>query len=125
MALQNNAALLIFIAITFCVVSVSAFAKVFVVGEADGWTVGPDYKKWAEDKEFSIGDILTFNYEKGQQDVLRVNKENFDSCDTSSRISSYASGQDLVTLMEPGEYYFICGKPGHCQGGQKFSIHVA
>ncbi|KDP29128.1 hypothetical protein JCGZ_16517 [Jatropha curcas] len=123
MALQNNAALLIFVAITFCAVSVSA--KEFVDGDAKGWAVVPSYKTWAKDKEFSIGDVLVFNYKKGEHDVLRVNKESFESCNALSPLSTNESGEDIVNLMEPGEYYFICGKPGHCQDGQKLSIRVA
>lgn len=34
-------------------------AKDFKVGDHTGWTINFDYQKWAQDKEFYVGDKLS------------------------------------------------------------------
>ena len=33
-------------------------AREFIVGDESGWTIGCDYKAWATDKVFHVGDKL-------------------------------------------------------------------
>ncbi|KDP27597.1 hypothetical protein JCGZ_19602 [Jatropha curcas] len=123
MALQNTAALLIFTGITFCAASVSS-KTVYTVGDSDGWHLNVDYDRWTADKHFFVGDILIFNYDQDYHNVLLVKNQNFLSCDGSSPNSSYASGHDSITLTSEGDFFFICGFPGHCEAGQKLFIQV-
>ncbi|WRX27361.1 Phytocyanin domain - like 10, partial [Theobroma cacao] len=39
-------------------------------------------------------------------------------------IATYVDGSDNITLKSSGEYYFLCGFPGHCQAGMKLHITV-
>ncbi|XVF87606.1 hypothetical protein PTKIN_Ptkin18bG0133600 [Pterospermum kingtungense] len=55
---------------------------------------------------------------------MRVNVEDFKLCNSDTPLAVYRMGTDAVQLESLGEYYFICGFPGHCQAGQKFHITV-
>ncbi|XP_060180306.1 chemocyanin-like [Lycium barbarum] len=103
-------------------------AAVYKVGDADGWTIGVganvDYHTWAASKNFRVGDILVFEYNKTQNNVLRVSLPDYHSCNAGNPITSYSSGNDSITIKGPGHYYYICGFPGHCQAGQKLDVRV-
>ncbi|KAG9456453.1 hypothetical protein H6P81_000961 [Aristolochia fimbriata] len=102
-------------------------AKVYKVGESAGWTVGAanmDYKAWAASKTFRVGDTIVFEYNKQFHNVLQVNQSDFRSCNASSPIASHTSGNDSIAIKRKGHYFFICGFPGHCAGGQKVDIRV-
>ncbi|XP_022724858.1 mavicyanin-like [Durio zibethinus] len=104
-----------------------SMAAVYNVGDSAGWTIlggGLDYQDWAATKKFFVGDILVFEYNNQYHDVTQVNVEDFKSCNPESPITRYGNGTDAVTLASPGEYYFLCGFPGHCQAGQKLHITV-
>ncbi|XP_009803052.1 basic blue protein-like [Nicotiana sylvestris] len=92
-------------------------AAIYNVGDGNGWTFG--VSNWPNGKNFKAGDVLVFKYPKGVHNVVIVNKANYGSCNASGKILS--SGNDRVTLGK-GTYYFICGIPGHCNGGQKISV---
>lgn len=50
----------LFIILVIVAISVpSILATDFVVGDATGWTTKFDYQKWAEGKEFRVGDKLS------------------------------------------------------------------
>ncbi|KAL5821632.1 hypothetical protein ACOSQ3_023514 [Xanthoceras sorbifolium] len=80
-----------------------ALAAVYDVGDTVGWTImgGVDYRKWADHKDFHVGDTL----------------KDFLSCNATSPIATYATGSDSITLKSIGHYYFLCGFPGHCEAG--------
>lgn len=65
-----------------------------------------------------------FNFTTGQQDVARVTKEAFDSCNTTNPLSIQTTGPANYTLSSPGEYYFISTFASHCFLGQKLAIYV-
>ncbi|XP_015087511.1 mavicyanin-like [Solanum pennellii] len=104
-----------------------ASAAVYKIGDDAGWTFGSanvNYGVWAATKKFQIDDILVFVYDKTQNNVLRVSLSDFHNCNAANPIRSYSSGNDSITIMGPGHYYYICGFPGHCQTGQKVDIRV-
>ncbi|CAN8237735.1 unnamed protein product [Cochlearia groenlandica] len=73
---------------------------VYKVGDSDGWTAEEDtYYDWAEFKEFHF-------------------------CEPSSPKQVYNTGNDSVTLTEPGSYYFITSNQHQCTLGQKLDILV-
>ncbi|KAL5819575.1 hypothetical protein ACOSQ4_023417 [Xanthoceras sorbifolium] len=103
-----------------------ALAAVYDVGDTVGWTImgGVDYRKWADHKDFHVGDTLVFKYSNQYHNVKQVSQKDFLSCNATSPIATYATGSDSITLKSTGHYYFLCGFPGHCEAGQKFQILV-
>ncbi|KAL3697064.1 hypothetical protein R1sor_011140 [Riccia sorocarpa] len=101
-----------------------AAAASVVVGGENGWTLGIDYKKWAAATKVKRFDTLNFKYDNSQHNVVRVSKEDYDSCNTVSPLGEFSSGEDMVKLTEPGTHYYICGLTEHCQLGLKMAIHV-
>ncbi|CAM8925230.1 unnamed protein product [Rhodiola kirilowii] len=98
-----------------------AKAKSYTVGDADGWTAGPDYTTWTSGKTFKVGDELVFTY-LPNHDVLEVLKKDYNTCSASSPISADNSGSTTIPLTAVGKRYFICGTPGHCDLGQKLEV---
>lgn len=69
--------------------------------------------------------------------LMQVTREDYQSCNTTSPITVYATGSDSISLTKPGDYYFIGGRnfepewyamtlkePGHCHAGQKLHVKV-
>ncbi|KAK9086725.1 hypothetical protein Syun_029119 [Stephania yunnanensis] len=90
------------------------------------WSVGDvDYNEWASSQSFHPGDTLVFEYHAHSHNVMQVNPSDFKSCNsTAPPLAVYTSGNDVVTFKMAGNYYFICGAPGHCEAGQKVEIKV-
>lgn len=57
--------------------------------------------------------------------VLEVSRADYRSCNAASPIVTHTSGNDSILIKRKGHYLFICGVPGHCQGGQRVDIRVA
>lgn len=64
-----------------------------------------------------------FNYGAGHT-VDEVSESDYKSCTLGNAISSDSSGTTSIALKTAGSHYFICGIPGHCDGGMKLSIKV-
>lgn len=64
-----------------------------------------------------------FNYNK-YHNVMQVSSQEYESCTVTSPIATLNTGKDSFTLSAPGDYYYICGIPGHCQIGQNVHIKV-
>ncbi|KAH6837967.1 hypothetical protein C2S53_018308 [Perilla frutescens var. hirtella] len=109
--------------IVCCAIIEAAAAAVFTVGDSSGWALGADYRTWATDKTFSVGDTLAFNYPPGHT-VDEVSANDYKTCTTGNAIASDSSGATSVLLKTAGPHYYICGVPGHCGGGMKLSINV-
>ncbi|KAK6263695.1 hypothetical protein QUC31_011841 [Theobroma cacao] len=104
-----------------------SMAAVYKVGDSAGWTIlgnGQDYHDWAATNKFFVGDTLFFEYNTQFHNVKQVNVEDFKSCNPDNPIATYVDGSDNITLKSSGEYYFLCGFPGHCQAGMKLHITV-
>ncbi|VVB06702.1 unnamed protein product [Arabis nemorensis] len=65
-----------------------------------------------------------FVYNTQFHNVKQVSRRDFLSCNATLALATYTSGSDTVALPTPGHYYFLCGFPGHCQGGQKLHVLV-
>jgi hypothetical protein len=66
-----------------------------------------------------------FKYARGAHDVLEVSKADYDSCSGSRPLATFQTGDDTVPLPAGGvTRYFICGVPGHCDGGMKLAVRV-
>ncbi|ESQ51231.1 hypothetical protein EUTSA_v10017601mg [Eutrema salsugineum] len=101
-------------------------AKIYKVGDSKGWTAKADtYYDWAQRNEFDVGDSLLFEYDRNFNDVTQVSSAlAYDSCDSSSPKAVYNTGNDTVTLKEPGYHYFISSNHAQCVAGQKLEVLV-
>ncbi|KAK5803450.1 hypothetical protein PVK06_031095 [Gossypium arboreum] len=97
----------------------SSFAATFMVGDASGW--GFDVNNWPKGKTFKAGDVLEFTYNRANHDVAVVDKEAYESCKIPQEAPVFETGDDLIPLKK-GDNYFVCGFPGHCEGGMKIAI---
>ncbi|VVB02661.1 unnamed protein product [Arabis nemorensis] len=88
------------------------------------WSLGKDYTSLATGKPYAVGDTMVFNYGGGHT-VDEVSESDYKSCTVGNAISSDSSGTTRIALKTSGTHYFICGIPGHCDGGMKLSVTVA
>ncbi|CAL9041370.1 unnamed protein product [Musa banksii] len=65
-----------------------------------------------------------FEYNNSFHNVLEVTKAEYNACNASSPIATYATGNDSITIKTKGHHYFLCGFPGHCTIGQKVDIYI-
>ncbi|KAM0943840.1 putative Phytocyanin domain, cupredoxin [Dioscorea sansibarensis] len=105
-----------------------AAATQFRVGGLKGWTVPTDdagfYSKWAESNRFQIGDSLLFVYPQGQDTVLHVSQEDYNTCDTSSFIDEFKDGNTVFTLNSSGPFYFVSGNQENCLKNESLVVVV-
>ncbi|ESQ51232.1 hypothetical protein EUTSA_v10017868mg [Eutrema salsugineum] len=94
-------------------------AKIYKVGDSEGWTAKADtYYDWAQHS-------LLFEYDHNVNDVTQVSSAlAYDSCDSTSPKAVYNTGNDTVTLKEPGYHYFISSNHAQCVAGQKLEVLV-
>ncbi|KAK1418471.1 hypothetical protein QVD17_27616 [Tagetes erecta] len=101
-----------------------------IVGDTLGWTIPPGgaatYATWASKNKFTIGDSLIFNFTTGFHNVAEVPKAaTNDPCTATNTLSLYPTSPVTITLTRPGTHNYICTVIGHCQIGQKLTIHVS
>lgn len=120
--------------------------KNYTVGDSLGWydaTVesNVNYQKWADGKNFSLGDFLIFNTDSNHSVVQTYNFTTFKSCDYdnsegnetvewSSTNPSNTLTQAVtvaVPLVKEGPTFFFSGyyDGEQCQNGQHFKITVS
>ncbi|KAK4752938.1 hypothetical protein SAY87_021736 [Trapa incisa] len=126
MLLQNKRLWAFIFAAWWLCLSGSATAYKFYVGGRDGWALHPseDYGHWAGRNRFLINDILYFKYKKGEDSVLLVNKNDYDSCNNNSPIRRWDDGDTVFTFDRSGPFFFISGEDDHCRNGQKLIVVV-
>ncbi|GAA0166957.1 hypothetical protein LIER_21998 [Lithospermum erythrorhizon] len=111
-------------ALVISVLATSIMGTTYTVGDANGWALGVDYGTWASGKTFKVGDSLVFNYGSSHS-VSEVSPSDYSSCSSSNALSTDRSGGTTITLKTAGQHYFVCGVPGHCDGGQKLTVTVS
>lgn len=133
------------IAVIFGCVEVEGYTN-YTVGDKLGWfdklmKPSVDYAKWAQGKNFSLGDYLIFNTDTNHTVVQSYNSTTYKMCDnldaetddtiewsnadpsTDAKPSTVA-----VPLVKEGVNYFFSGAYDGFQcskGGQKFQIMVS
>ncbi|XP_038695387.1 blue copper protein 1a-like [Tripterygium wilfordii] len=123
-SMASSRVLLIF-SLVAALVSTTTLAKEFTVGDEAGWTNGFDYQKWAQGKDFMVGDTLVFNYAVGDHNVFKVvNGTLFQNCVKPPANEALTTGKDQIVLGSPGKKWYICGVEKHCAEGQKLAIEV-
>ncbi|XP_071731041.1 early nodulin-like protein 17 [Rutidosis leptorrhynchoides] len=117
------------VAIAFCatlmVMVPEVSGKRLIVGGSMGWTSNVNYTLWAGNQTFYLGDWLFFVYDRNQNDIIEVNKTNYETCIAEHPIHNYTTGagRDVVELNVTRERYFISSK-GSCYGGMKLLVHL-
>ncbi|KAM1023600.1 hypothetical protein EV2_045522 [Malus domestica] len=94
-----------------------AHAKTFIVGDDAGWTF--NVEDWTKGKTFAADDTLVFKYNKDLHNVVLVDENGYKTCTASGK--EFPLGNNEIKLAR-GQYYFICGVPGHCDRGQKIAV---
>ncbi|KAH8498804.1 hypothetical protein Peur_073983 [Populus x canadensis] len=124
--------------------SVDAY-KNYTVGDSLGWydtTVksNVNYQKWADGKNFSLGDFLIFNTDNNHSVVQTYNLTTYKLCDYDNSVDndtvewSSANPSNTLTqgvtvavpLLKEGPTYFFSGDYDgeQCDNGQHFKITV-
>uniref|UniRef100_A0A0D3GW65 Phytocyanin domain-containing protein n=1 Tax=Oryza barthii TaxID=65489 RepID=A0A0D3GW65_9ORYZ len=116
---------LLVVAMAAAVLGTAMGITTYTVGAPAGsWDTRTNYAQWVSAITFRVGDQLVFKYSPAAHDVVEVNKADYDSCSSSSPISTFNSGDDTIPLAAIGTRYFICGFPGHCTVGMKVAVKV-
>ncbi|XP_065050159.1 early nodulin-like protein 4 [Musa acuminata AAA Group] len=104
----------------------STEAYIFDAGGRDGWVLhsSESYGDWAKRNRFQVADTIVFKYEKGEDSVLVVSKQDYDAYDVSKPIQKLDGGDSVFKFDRSGPFYFISGTPGNCQRGQKLVVVV-
>ncbi|CAM0876757.1 unnamed protein product [Alopecurus aequalis] len=95
-----------------------------IVGDDSGWVLNFDYAKWAETKQFVVGDTIVFKYGSASHNVLEVGGLDFVACNKATIANVMKSGEDRVTLDKAGRRWFFCGVGEHCKNNMKLKITV-
>lgn len=70
-------------------------------------------------------DVVTvFKYNAQFHNVMRVTHAMYRTCNVSTPLATFTTGNDSITISSRGHHFFFCGVPGHCQAGQKVDINV-
>ncbi|KAI4341098.1 hypothetical protein MLD38_025864 [Melastoma candidum] len=98
----------------------------FVVGGKDGWVLHPSegYNHWAERNRFQVNDTLYFKYKRGNDSVLVVSSEDYNSCTTIKPIQSLSDGNSTFKFDRSGPFFFISGIADRCNAGQRLIVVV-
>ncbi|KAL3626255.1 hypothetical protein CASFOL_029804 [Castilleja foliolosa] len=114
--------------LVFVLFQVSINGEVYKVGDDAGWTrtiIGNvNYTDWANNKTFQLGDVIVFEYNPEFHNVVQVTPGEYRSCEVSSPIATYTSGNDSIAIKTEGHHFYVCGVPDHCEAGQKVDINV-
>ncbi|CAN0838352.1 Early nodulin-like protein 1 [Linum grandiflorum] len=120
--------LIFFLSLIFLLL-VASDATEFIVGGKESktfWRVPhgnqSNLNYWAEENRFSKGDVLVWKSADTKDSVLKVNKEAYNNCNTTS--DSVIKVERELTLDHSGPFYFISGCQGHCKKGLKLEVVV-
>ncbi|KAJ7974853.1 Blue copper protein [Quillaja saponaria] len=120
---MDQTVIIIYVLLAAFVFITTCNATTYTVGDTSGWDISTNLDAWTNDKKFTVGDVLVFQYSSSHS-VSEVNQENFNNCNTSNPLKTYANGNSTVSLTKAGGRYFVCGNKLHCFGGMKLQVHV-
>ncbi|KAJ3697032.1 hypothetical protein LUZ61_000737 [Rhynchospora tenuis] len=104
--------------------STARAVEIFDVGESEGWVVPTEvdmYRRWASNKTFHVNDVIHFSHVNDS--VAIVTQEDYENCKIDP-IRVFYHRETYYCFRWPGCYYFISGKIGHCELGQKVAVEV-
>ncbi|KAE8037963.1 hypothetical protein FH972_010512 [Carpinus fangiana] len=91
------------------------------------WSIPPSphyYTNWSSSQSFRTGDSLRFGFETGNNDVIQVTRQEYESCTACNPIKVLNNGPAIVPLTERGVFYFISNFSNYCALGLKLSVKV-
>ncbi|KAI3854562.1 hypothetical protein MKW92_051589 [Papaver armeniacum] len=101
-------------------------AFVWNVGDDAGWssqTPPYDYTYWSMGISFLVGDdSLRFVYDRNTTNVLEVTSADYISCNATSPLAAYNTGNDTIPIAKEGYQYYISGNPVDCSNGLKVGV---
>ncbi|KAG6554627.1 hypothetical protein Mapa_003645 [Marchantia paleacea] len=107
-------------------------AATHIVGGASGpgWTFQATdltfYDTWASKGTFAVGDVLVFNYNSTEHNVLEVTAGDLSACTVpANAIATNNTSNGSLTISTAGTHYYICGFPLHCVNGMKMTLTTA
>ncbi|ONK59752.1 uncharacterized protein A4U43_C08F10180 [Asparagus officinalis] len=65
-----------------------------------------------------------FTYNKEHHNVIQVTRDDYHSCNTSSPLATFASGNDHIPIIWKGHYFYISAGKNDCARGQKVNVRV-
>lgn len=65
-----------------------------------------------------------FVYSPDHDSVLRVTKEDYDSCNTGAPLDKFADGHSVYKFNQSGPHYFISGVADNCRKNEKLIVVV-
>ncbi|RZC51182.1 hypothetical protein C5167_019610 [Papaver somniferum] len=65
---------------------------------------------------------LRFVYDRNTTNVLEVTSDNYISCNASSPLAAYNTGNDTIPIAKEGYQYYISGNPVDCNNGLKVRV---
>ncbi|KAK4747076.1 hypothetical protein SAY87_026113 [Trapa incisa] len=102
--------------------------EILVGGKTGAWKIptseDDSLNSWAASSRFRVGDSLVWKYDGEKDSVLKVTRDGYLGCNTTSPIEEYDGGNNTVKLERSGAHYFISGAEGHCQKGEKLIVVV-
>ncbi|PWA36697.1 cupredoxin superfamily protein [Artemisia annua] len=116
-----------------------ALAVDYNVGAPNGgWDTSTDLQSWSSAGRFLVGDNIEVPKKLRKQSGCfcscsfhvwwypqrEVTKAAYDSCSTSSPMSTNRASPTTFALTDIGIRYFICGTADHCQQGMKVEIRT-
>ncbi|XP_027938755.1 blue copper protein [Vigna unguiculata] len=129
----------------FCLLGSAHAYKNYTVGDSLGWFDNTEksnvnYQKWADTKQFTLGDFLIFNTDTNHSVVQTYNFTTYKECDyddAQDKDTTQWSASDpsntqthpvtvAIPLMKEGKTYFFSGDydGDQCRSGQHFQINV-
>jgi hypothetical protein len=81
------------------------------------------FANWNKGTSYVVGDSIQFVYNAEAHNVVRVNKQQYDLCNSAGALT-HADGATVFNLGRPGRYFFMCSIPGHCEAGMKLALQV-
>ncbi|MCL7044274.1 hypothetical protein MKW94_002187 [Papaver nudicaule] len=105
---------------------VNSPSLVFNVGEAAGWSAqsGVNYTWWQFGPIFLVRDGIRFVYNPNTTNVVEVTSPDYESCNPTSPLATYSTGNDTILLPEIGHRYFISGNPVECNMIDGYGLKV-
>jgi len=73
---------------------------------------------------FILKNVADFKYVKGNDSVLVVKKEDYDSCNINNPKQKLDNGDSKFKLSDSGLYYFISGNVDNCKHDEKMIVQV-
>ncbi|XP_062174664.1 early nodulin-like protein 3, partial [Alnus glutinosa] len=73
---------------------------------------------------FDYISLIGFGFETGNNDVIQVSRQEYESCTACNPIKVLNIGPAILPLTEKGVYYFISNFSNYCALGLKISVKV-